>query len=160
MPDKPTVGINTIHIFAYKEQLMMKRIALTLTFTLLTAGSALAANFIESDELKKLLDQKQELIPADIQPAWPDFEKQHLPGSIETATPFPPRLQKKTRLDKVLLIISQSNAPVIVICPAASPAPKTVMIICSAKGVPAERMKILEDGIAGWEFEQFLIKGR
>jgi rhodanese-related sulfurtransferase len=159
LPDKPTVGINTIHIFAYKEQLMMKRIALTLTFTLLTAGSALAANFIESDELKKLLDQKQELILVDIQPAV-DFEKQHLPGSIETNA-FPAKTaEEKARLDKVLPIISQSKAPVIVICPRGKSGAKNSYDYLLSKGVPAERMKILEDGIAGWEFEQFLIKGR
>ncbi len=138
---------------------MMKRIALTLTFTLLTAGSALAANFIESDELKKLLDQKQELILVDIQPA-ADFEKQHLPGSIETNA-FPAKTaEEKARLDKVLPIISQSKAPVIVICPRGKSGAKNSYDYLLSKGVPAERMKILEDGIAGWEFEQFLIKGR
>jgi len=139
---------------------MMKRIALTLTFTLLTAGSALAANFIESDELQKTdWIKKQELILVDIQPA-ADFEKQHLPGSIETNA-FPAKTaEEKARLDKVLPIISQSKAPVIVICPRGKSGAKNSYDYLLSKGVPAERMKILEDGIAGWEFEQFLIKGR
>ena len=138
---------------------MMKRMALTLTFTLLTAASALAANFIESEELKQLMDQKQELILVDIQPA-ADFEKQHLPGSIETNA-FPAKsAEEKARLDKVLPIISQSKEPVIVICPRGKSGAKNSYDYLLSKGVPEDRMKILEDGIAGWEFPQIFVKGR
>lgn len=138
---------------------MLKRMVLTLTLTLLSAGSALAANFIEAEELKKMIDQKQELILVDIQPA-ADFEKQHLPGSIETNA-FPAKTaEEKTRLDKVLPIINQSKAPVIVICPRGKSGAKNSYDYLHSKGVSEERMKILEDGIAGWEFEKMFVKGR
>jgi len=138
---------------------MMKRIALTLTFTLLTAANALAANFIESEDLKKLIEQKQELILVDIQPA-ADFEKQHLPGSIETNA-FPAKTaEEKARLDKVLPIINASKAPVVVICPRGKTGAKNSYDYLLTKGVAEERMKILEDGIHGWEFEQMFVKGR
>lgn len=138
---------------------MMKRLALTLTFTLLTAASALAANFIESEDLKKLIDQKQELILVDIQPA-ADFEKHHLPGSIETNA-FPAKTaEEKARLDKVLPMISQSKAPVIVICPRGKTGAKNSYDYLLSKGVAEDRMKILEDGIHGWEFEDMFVTGR
>ena len=138
---------------------MMKRMVLTLTFSLLTAANALAANFIESEDLKKLIDQKQELILVDIQPA-ADFEKHHLPGSIKTNA-FPAKtVEEKARLDKVLPIISQSKAPVIVICPRGKSGAKNSYDYLLSKGVPEDRMKILEDGIHGWEFETMFVKGR
>ena len=138
---------------------MMKRLALTLTFTLLTAVNALAANFIESEDLKKLIDQKQELILVDIQPA-ADFEKHHLPGSIETNA-FPAKTaEEKARLDKVLPMISQSKALVIVICPRGKSGAKNSYDYLLSKGVAEDRIKILEDGIHGWEFEDMLVTGR
>lgn len=138
---------------------MFKRMVLTLSLTLLLATQALAANYIESDELKLMLEQKQELILVDIQPA-ADFKKQHLTGSIETNA-FPAKTaEEKARLDKVLPLISQSKAPVIVICPRGKTGAKNSYDYLLSKGVPEERMRILEGGIAGWEFEQLLVKDR
>jgi rhodanese-related sulfurtransferase len=74
---------------------------------LVTATSALAANYIEPQELKELLDKKKSVIMVDIQPA-ADFEKQHLGGSIETNA-FPAKSSdEKKRLDKALSIIKTS----------------------------------------------------
>ena len=62
---------------------MFKKAMITLALTLASATVALAANYIEPEELKVILDKKQPVILVDIQPA-ADFEKQHLAGSIET----------------------------------------------------------------------------
>lgn len=138
---------------------MFKQMIMIFALTLMTATTALAANFIESEDLKKLMDQKQELILVDIQPAT-DFEKHHLPGSIETNA-FPAKTdEQKARLDKVLPIISQSKAPVIVICPRGKTGAKNSYDYLISKGVDEKRLRILEDGIAGWEFEQMFVKGR
>ncbi|MHB1421461.1 MAG: rhodanese-like domain-containing protein, partial [Bacillota bacterium] len=95
---------------------MLKRIALSLAFTLLAAGPALATNYITAPNLKKVLDAKQEVILVDIQPA-ADFAKQHLPGSIETNA-FPAKSdEEKARLNKALPVINGSKAPVVVLCP-------------------------------------------
>ena len=68
--------------------------------------------------------------------------------------------EEKARLDKVLPIISQSKAPVIVICPRGKTGAKNSYDYLLSKGVAEDRMKILEDGIAGWEFPQLFVKGR
>ena len=95
---------------------MLKKITLALFLIIVTASAALAANYIEPQELKELLNQKKPVILVDIQPA-ADFEKHHLAGSLETNA-FPAKTnEEKKRLEKVLPLIKISNAPVVVICP-------------------------------------------
>lgn len=138
---------------------MLKKIALTLSLTLLSATTVLAANYIEPQELKELLDKKQPVILVDIQPA-ADFEKQHLPGSIETNAFPAARDEEKARLDKALAVIKASADPVVVLCPRGKSGAKNSYNYLESKGVPEERMQILEDGIAGWPYKELFVKGR
>ena len=138
---------------------MLKRIALSLAFTLLAAAPALATNYITPTNLKKMLDEKQEVILVDIQPA-DQFEKHHLPGSIETNA-FPAKSdEEKGRLDKVLPVINGSKAPVTVLCPRGKGGAKNSYDYLQGKGVPENRLQILEGGIADWPYNEMFIKGR
>lgn len=138
---------------------MLKRIALALSLTLLSASVVLAANYIEPQELKELLDKKLPVILVDIQPA-ADFEKQHLPGSIETNAFPAAKDEEKARLDKALTAIKASADPVIVICPRGKSGAKNSYNYLESRGVSEERMQILEDGIAGWPYKELFVKGR
>ncbi len=138
---------------------MLNKITLSLALILLAATTVLAANYIEPQELVLLLDKKSEIILVDIQPA-ADFEKQHLPGSIETNAFPATKDEEKARLDKVLTVIKASKAPVIVICPRGKTGAKNSYNYLLSKGVLEERMQILEDGVAGWPFKELLVKGR
>jgi len=138
---------------------MLKRIALSLAFTLLTAAPALATNYITPANLKKMLDAKQEVIMVDIQPA-ADFAKQHLPGSIETNA-FPGKSdEEKARLDKALPTINTSKAQVIVLCPRGKSGAKNSYDYLQSKGVDEKRLQILEGGIADWPYAEMFVKGR
>lgn len=138
---------------------MFKKIALTLALTLMSVTPVLAANYIEPQELKELLDKKQPVILVDIQPA-ADFEKHHLPGSIETNA-FPAvKDEEKTRLDKTLAVIKASKAPVVVLCPRGKSGAKNSYNYLESKGVSEDRMQILEDGIAGWPYKELFVTGR
>ena len=138
---------------------MLKRIALSLAFTLLAAGPALATNYITPANLKKMLDAKQEVILVDIQPA-DQFEKHHLPGSIETNA-FPAKSdEEKARLDKMLPVINASKAPAVVLCPRGKGGAKNSYDYLQSKGVPENRLQILEGGIADWPYNEMFVKGR
>ncbi len=138
---------------------MLKRIALSLAFTLLAAGPALATNYITAPNLKKVLDAKQEVILVDIQPA-ADFAKQHLPGSIETNA-FPAKSdEEKARLNKALPVINGSKAPVVVLCPRGKSGAKNSYEYLQSKGVVENRLQILEGGIADWPYAGMFVKGR
>jgi len=138
---------------------MLKKLVLSFTLTLASATMALAANYIESQELKELLDKKTPVILVDIQPA-ADFEKQHLPGSIETNA-FPAKTdEEKARLDKVLARIKSSKDPVVVVCPRGKSGAKNSYNHLESKGVSEDRMQILEGGIAEWPFKELFVTGR
>jgi rhodanese-related sulfurtransferase len=126
---------------------------------LASAGTALAANYIDAEDLKKMLDQKKEMVLVDIQPA-ADFEKQHLPGSIETNA-FPGKTdEEKLRLDKSLAAINANQAPVIVICPRGKSGAKNSYAYLLTKGVVEDRLQILDGGINEWPFKELFVKGR
>lgn len=138
---------------------MFKKSALLLVMFLLSSTVALAANILEQDELKNMLDNNQPVILVDIQPA-ADFEKQHLPGSIETNA-FPAKTAaEKARLDKALAIIEASADPVVILCPRGKSGAKNSYDYFLSKGVPEERLSILEDGVLGWPFEEMFVTGR
>lgn len=138
---------------------MFKKLALTLILTLVTATAALAANYIEPQELKELLDKKQPVILVDIQPA-ADFEKHHLAGAIETNA-FPAKTdEEKKRLDKTLPIIKASKAPVVVICPRGKSGAKNSYEYLVSQGISEDRMQILEGGVYEWPYADLFVKGR
>lgn len=137
---------------------MMKQFAAALIFTLTTATAALAANYIEPQELKELLDKKQPVILVDIQPA-ADFKKQHIIGSIETNA-FPAKSdEEKARLDKTLPTIKASKDPVVVVCPRGKSGAKNSYEYLMKQGVAEDRMTILEGGIAEWPYKELFVKG-
>jgi len=138
---------------------MLKKIILSFALTLASATIALAANYIEPQELKELMDKKKPVILVDIQPA-ADFEKQHLPGSIETNA-FPAKTdEEKARLDKALAIIKTSKDPVVVVCPRGKSGAKNSYNYLELKGISEDRMQILEGGIHEWPYKELFVKGR
>ncbi|SKA09625.1 Rhodanese-related sulfurtransferase [Trichlorobacter thiogenes] len=138
---------------------MLKKIVLSLVLTIASATVALAANYIEPQELKELLDKKKPVILVDIQPA-ADFEKQHLPGSIETNA-FPGKTDdEKAHLDKALAVIKSSKDPVVVVCPRGKSGAKNSYNYLESKGISEERMQILEGGIHEWPYKELFVKGR
>ena len=138
---------------------MLKKIALSFALILASATIALAANYIEPQELKELLDKKKPVILVDIQPA-ADFEKQHLPGSIETNA-FPAKTdEEKARLDKALAVIKASKDPVVVVCPRGKSGAKNSYTYLESKGISEDRMTILEGGIHEWPYKELFVKGR
>ena len=138
---------------------MFKKAIITLALTLASATVALAANYIEPEELKVILDKKQPVILVDIQPA-ADFEKQHLAGSIETNA-FPAKKdEEKARLDKALPMITASKTKVVVVCPRGKSGAKNSYEYLVSKGVSEDRMAILEGGIYEWPYKELFVKGR
>lgn len=138
---------------------MLKKIILSFALTLASATVAMAANYIEPQELKELLDKKKPVILVDIQPA-ADFEKQHLPGSIETNAFPAAKDEEKARLDKALAIIKTSKDPVVVVCPRGKSGAKNSYNYLESKGIAEDRMQILEGGIHGWPYKELFEKGR
>ncbi len=138
---------------------MFKKILLSMALTLITATAALATNYIEPQELKELMDKKKPVILVDIQtPA--DFEKHHLAGSIETNAFPAAKVPDKAKIDKALPVINASKDPVIVVCPFGKGGAKNTYNYLQSKGVPEDRLQILEGGIHDWPYKEMFVKGR
>ena len=136
----------------------MKNILLAILTLLVTTSTAMAANYIEPQELKQAFEKKTAMIIVDIQPA-KDFVLQHLPGSVETNA-FPAKTaDEKHRLDKVLVTIKASTNPVIIICPRGKSGAKNSYEYLLSQGVAESRLQILDDGIAGWPYKELFKQG-
>ncbi len=136
-----------------------KRILWVIVTLLVTVSGAMAANYIEPQELKQAFEKKAPMIIVDIQPA-KDFAQQHLPGSIETNA-FPAKTaDEKHRLDKVLVTINASTDPVIIICPRGKSGAINSYEYLLSQGVAESRLQILDDGIAGWPYKELFKQGK
>lgn len=138
---------------------MLKQLVTLLALTIFSASAALAANYIEPQELKQMIEQKKPMVLIDIQPA-ADFEKRHLPGAIETNA-FPAKKdEEKKRLDKAVAEIKKSDAPVVIICPRGGSGATNSYSYLQSQGIPENRLTILKGGNDKWPFPEMFIKGR
>lgn len=138
---------------------MLKCTLTTIALTVFAVSAAFAANYMEPQELKQAIEQKKPVILIDIQPA-ADFEKQHLPGAIETNA-FPAKKdEEKKRLDRTLDAIKKSDAPVVIICPRGGSGATNSYNYYLSQGVPENRLTILKGGNDKWPFPGMFVKGR
>lgn len=138
---------------------MFKKVVASLAITMFSASAALAVNMMEPAALKTVIDKKQPVVLVDIQPA-SDFEKHHLPGSIETNA-FPAKKDdEKKRLDKALPAINKSAATVVVVCPKGKTGAVNSYNYLITKGVPEARLQVLKGGISDWPYKEMFVKGR
>ena len=141
-----------------------KTLGLKLVFSLVFLFSAVLLyasqnNMIKPEELKNWLTSGKKVILVDIQPH-EDFVKGHIKGSIETNAYPASKDEERKRLDKVLPIIQKNNDPVVIICPRGRSGAKNSYDYLKSKGVPENRLYILEGGMAGWPYPELLEKGK
>jgi len=141
-----------------------KTLGLKLVFSLVFLFSAALLyasqyNMIKPEELKNWLTSGKKVILVDIQPH-EDFVKRHIKGAIETNAFPASKDEERKRLDKVLPIIQKSNDPVVILCPRGRSGAKNSYDYLKSKGVPENRLYILEGGMAGWPYPELLEKGK
>jgi rhodanese-related sulfurtransferase len=123
------------------------------------ATSAYAENYVKPDTFKQWLESGKKIIIVDIQPA-DDFAEQHFKGAIETNA-FPAKSpEEKARLDKALPVIQSSKDPIIIACPRGKSGARNTYAYFISKGIPEDRLLILEGGIEGWPYPEFFVKGK
>lgn len=128
-------------------------------FILLWGKVSFAYNYLKPEEFKKWLETGKKVIIVDIQPH-DEYVKHHFKGSIETnAFPANNDVLRK-RIDKALPIINQSNDPVVIICPRGRSGARNTYDYLKSKGAPESRLYILEGGMSGWPYPEFIEKGK
>jgi len=138
---------------------MLKRTLIAVVLTIFTVSAAFAANYMEPQELRQMIEQKKPVILIDIQPA-ADFEKHHLPGAIETNA-YPVKSdEEKKRLDKSLDTIKKSEELVVIICPRGGSGAINSYNYYLSQGIPENRLTILKGGNDKWPYPGMFVKGR
>lgn len=121
--------------------------------------AALAKNYVKPEIFKQWLETNRNVLIVDIQPA-KNFGDHHFKGSIETNA-FPAKSdQEKRLLDKVLPMVQSSKGEVVIICPKGKVGAVNTYEYFQSKGVPENRLFILEGGIDSWSYPNLLVKGR
>lgn len=118
-----------------------------------------ANNYLKPEEFKKWLETGKKVIIVDIQPH-EEYVKHHFKGSIETNA-FPANNDElRKRIDKALPIICKSNDPVVIVCPRGRSGAKNTYDYLKLQGVSESRLYILEGGISGWPYPEFIERGK
>lgn len=138
---------------------MKKSLFLALAFVFVLTTSAFAANYVKPDEFRKWLESGKSMIIVDIQTK-EDFEKHHFKGSIETNA-YPVKTDdERRRLDAAVSRANASKDDVVIICPRGKGGAMNTYEYLKSKGIPENRLYVLEGGIGGWPYKEMLIKGR
>lgn len=133
----------------------MKQFLSTLAMILM-AGNALAFNMISADEVKTKLENHAPMALVDIQVA-EDFANHHLPGAIATHAYPVKSEQDKAKVSTVVADLTNSQTPVIIICPRGKGGAERAYDYLKANGIDEDRLFILENGQAGWPYAELVI---
>lgn len=139
---------------------MKRTVFLSLIVMMCFAAPAFASNSVKPEVFKHWLESGKSMVIVDIQPA-DDFEEQHFKGAVETNA-FPARTdEEKKRLDKALAKIQTArDSVVVIVCPRGKTGASNAYEYLKSRGVPENRLFILEGGIAGWPWPALFVAGR
>jgi len=124
-------------------------------FTVTTAGAA-DVNYMSAAQLKGLMNKKAPMLVADIQKA-NKFKKHHFYASVETDAYPVKKEMDKMKLDVVVQLFQQAEKDVILVGPRGGPAAKRAAAYLVEKGVPADKVFILDGGVKSWPDPEMLL---
>lgn len=133
----------------------MKRNVFVFLYLFLFVTVASAQNFLKPEALRENILKKKPIIIVDVQKK-ENFKKHHIKNSIETNA-YPVKSEEdKKKLDVLLNKILSSKDDVVIVCPKGKGAAMNTYEYLKSKGVPENRLFILEGGITGWPYKDLL----
>lgn len=139
----------------------MARIMLLLALLLGTSTIAVAGsyNYVEPDQFRQWLEKGKAVTVVDIQvPA--EYSKHHFKPSLETNA-FPVKTQEdKSKLDKIMPLLSANGQDLVVVCPRGGGGAKNTYDYLKEKGIAEKRIFILRDGMQGWPYKELVAVGK
>ena len=127
-----------------------------LVFFLTMPAVALAYNMMKADELKVRIETKQPTILLDIQKK-NAYKEHHFFGSIRTfAYPAKTDMQLESAVQGVRMH-QQTGDDVVIIGPRGGRAAKRTFDFLVTRGIPEEKIFILEGGIREWPYKKMLL---
>lgn len=127
-----------------------------LVFLLSMPAAALAYNMMKADELKVRIETKQPTILLDIQKK-NAYKEHHFFGSVRTfAYPAKTDLQLESVVQGVR-IHNQTGDDIVIIGPRGGRASKRTFDFLVTRGVPEDKIFILDGGIRQWPHKKMLL---
>ena len=141
------------------EKITRRMICLTGAFVLLLVAFAAGAadyKFMDPEDLKIRLDTKEPLILVDIQKE-NAYKEHHFYGSIRTYA-YPARTELDTQsLVQAVRVYEQTQNDVVIIGPRGGRACMRAHDFLVTRGIPTEKIYILEGGIRDWPYREMLL---
>ena len=129
---------------------------IVMLFMMSIPGFALAFNMMTADELKVRLDTKEPTILLDIQKK-NSYKEHHFYGSIRTyAYPAKTDADLESAVQGVRMHEQTGNDVVVIGPRGGRPSQRTVDYLIT-RGVPEEKIFILEGGIKNWPYKKMLL---
>ncbi|BHH85611.1 rhodanese-like domain-containing protein [Desulforhopalus sp. 52FAK] len=138
----------------------MRLLGLIMLLVLGTVVSASAGdyNYIDAKNMKEKIETGSDVIIVDIQ-VEKEFKEHRLPGSIATYA-YPVKTDaERAQIDKAVQMFKESGQDVVIVCPRGKGGAKRCYDYMMKNDVPAEKIYILEKGIAGWPYKEMFEKG-
>ncbi len=141
---------------------MFKRVLVLIAVLAVVCLSGSGASFADEikymqvDEFKDVLDNKEPVIIADIQEA-KKFVQHYFFGSVETNA-YPVRSdEEKKKLNKIINAYDESGKIIIIVGPRGTTGAKRAYKYLQEHDVPQDKIYILEGGVRGWPHKKMFI---
>ncbi len=138
----------------------MRTLFIVLAVLLLSTQVSVAQtyNYISAEQMKSKMEKSEGMTILDIQ-VKDEFDQHHIPGSLATYA-YPVKTdEERGSLDKVVTLYNETGNPVVIVCPRGKGSAKRSYDYLVSQNVPVEKVTILENGMAGWPYEE-LIEGK
>ena len=122
------------------------------------AASERSYNYITPEDLKGRIHSGAPMQVLDIQ-VEEEFSRHHIKGSLPTYA-YPVKSDAdRAKLDAVYDRLASTSDPVVIVCPRGGGGAKRTYDHLADRGIPEDRMLILEKGQGGWPYPE-LLQGR
>lgn len=135
----------------------MRIFTFVVSFLLLSTSVCVAEsyNYISAEQMRTKITSGNKQIVVDIQEE-KDFVLHHLPGSIATYA-YPVKTDnERAAIDKAVAKYHETGQHVVIVCPRGLGGAKRCYDYMKSKNVPKEKLAILENGMAGWPYPEFV----
>lgn len=127
---------------------------LSVLFLCSASGLVLAKdyNYMKPETLKNKIDNEEPVDIVDIQ-VQKEFSEHHIKGAMSTCAYPVKSEEEKAKLDKAIEKYKSDAAPIVIVCPRGAGGAKRAYDYMEEKGIPKDRLFILEKGQGGWPYK-------
>ncbi|MTI48760.1 rhodanese-like domain-containing protein [Sporosalibacterium faouarense] len=113
--------------------------------------------YYSAEKVKESIENDEEFDLVDIQ-VQEEYDEHHIAGAIETNAYPVKEDTDKAKIDAIYSQLEGKENPIVIVCPRGAGGAERTYKYLLEKGINEDRLFILEDGQAGWPYEDLLAK--